>query len=186
MSVTKPEKLAHHHALAQFSCGRESLDDWLKNRALKSSTAGDSKVFVVNNDEREVVGYYAISAASVVRKNAISKLRRNAPDPIPMGLIGRLVVHKEMQGRGLGPALLRDAILRIAQASAHMGIKGILTHAIDEEAAKFYAHHGFSPSPINDHHLMVSLCEIAAELSGCDFSHLGGSEPQLKGIPRRR
>lgn len=165
MLVTKPEELTRYHALANFSCGRESLDDWLKNRALKSNTAGDSKVFVVNNDERIVVGYYAISAGSVVRKNATSKLRRNAPDPIPMGLIGRLAVDKDLQGQGIGPALLKDAILRIAQASSHMGIKGILTHAIDDEAARFYSRHGFHPSPIDDHHLMVSLQEIAAALS---------------------
>ncbi|MGY8796210.1 MAG: GNAT family N-acetyltransferase, partial [Woeseiales bacterium] len=101
-----------------------------------------------------MVGYYAISAASVTHEEAISKVKRNAPDPISMGLIGRLAVRADMQGHRIGPALLRDAILRIAQASDHIGIKGVLVHALDEDAANFYAHHGFSSSPANDNHLM--------------------------------
>lgn len=163
--LTKPEELTRDHNIAGFSCGRESLDDWLKNRAVKSNAAGDSKVFVINNDAGEVVGYYAISAASVTHKEAISKLRRNAPDPIPMALIGRLAVREDMQGHDIGPALLRDAILRIVQASNHMGIKGVLVQALDEDAANFYSHQGFHPSPIDDNHLMISLKEITAELS---------------------
>jgi len=163
--LTKPEELTRDHNIAGFSCGRESLDDWLKNRAVKSNAAGDSKVFIINNDAGEVVGYYAISAASVTHKEAISKLRRNAPDPIPMALIGRLAVREDMQGHDIGPALLRDAILRIVQASNHMGIKGVLVHALDEDAANFYSHQGFHHSPIDDNHLMISLKEITAELS---------------------
>jgi len=112
-----------------------------------------------------VVGYYAICAGSVSRKEAIRKLKHNAPDPIPMGLIARLAVREDMQKQGIGPALLRDAILRISQAAEKIGIKGILVHALDDDAASFYAHSGSRPSTTNEHHLMVSLAEIVAELS---------------------
>lgn len=112
-----------------------------------------------------MVGYYAICAGSISHKEAISKLKRNAPNPIPMGLIARLAVREDMQEQGIGPALLRDAILRISQAAEKIGVKGILVHALDDEAASFYAHLGFRPSAINEHHLMVSLAEIIAELS---------------------
>lgn len=148
-----------------FTCGRDSLDHWLKNRAAKSNDARDSKVFVICNEAGEVVGYYAICAGSVSHEEATPKLRRNAPDPIPMGLIGRLAVRDDMNGRGIGRALLRDAILRIAQASENIGIKGILVHALDDDAANFYTHLGFRPSTIDEHHLMISLKEITAELS---------------------
>jgi GNAT superfamily N-acetyltransferase len=69
-----------------------------------------------------------------------------------------------LQGHGIGPALLRDAILRISQASQHIGVKGVLVHALDEEAARFYARMGFRPSPASDFHLMISLKDIIAEL----------------------
>lgn len=162
--LSKPEALNRGHDVSGFDCGRESLDDWLKNRALKSNAAGDSRVFVICDDAPEVVGYYAISAGSVGRDNAVGKIRRNAPDPIPMALIGRLAVRNDLQGHGIGPALLRDAVLRISQASQHIGVKGILVHALDGEAANFYAHMGFRPSLASDFHLMISLQDIVVEL----------------------
>jgi predicted N-acetyltransferase YhbS len=162
--LTKPEELNRDHDVSGFCCGRESLDDWLKNRALKSNMAGDSRVFVICNRSGEVVGYYAVSAGSVRRHEAVGKIKRNAPDPIPMALIGRLAVRVDLQGHGVGPALLRDAVLRISQASEHIGLKGVLVHALDKEAARFYARMGFRPSTASDHHLMISLKDIAAEL----------------------
>ena len=161
---TKPEELNRDHDVSGFRCGRESLDDWLKNRALKSNAAGDSRVFVVCNRSSEVVGYYAVSAGSVRRQDAVGKIKRNAPDPIPMALIGRLAVRIDYQGEGIGPALLRDAVLRVSQASENIGIKGILVHALDEEAAKFYVRMGFRPSMASEFHLMISLRDVGAEL----------------------
>lgn len=162
--LTKPNELDKDHDVSGFSCGHESLDDWLKNRALKSNAAGDSRVIVVCDDAQEVIGYYAISAGSVGRADAVGKIKRNAPDPIPMAIIGRLAVRNDVQGHGIGPALLRDAILRISQASEHIGVKGVLVHALDEDAARFYSHMGFRPSPASEFHLMILLKDIIAEL----------------------
>lgn len=81
-----------------------------------------------------------------------------------MGLIARLAVRSDMKGQKIGRALLREAILRIVNASAEIGIKGILVHATDAEAARFYEHMGFRRSPIDEMTLMVSLREVEAEL----------------------
>jgi len=137
----------------------------LKNRALKSNAAGDTKVFVICNEGGEVIGYYAICAGAVSHKEATRRLKRNAPDPIPIALIARLAVREDMQKQGIGPALLRDATLRISQAAEKIGVKGILVHALDDEAASFYTYFGFRPSSIDKHHLMISMTEIIAELS---------------------
>jgi len=112
----------------------------------------------------EVLGYYTISASSVSHEKAVPKLRRNSPDPIPMALIGRFAIQRDLQGQGIGCALMRDAILRIFQASEMIGIKGILLHAIDENAKNFYAHPGFSESGMEDSLMMVRLKDIADEL----------------------
>ncbi len=112
-----------------------------------------------------MVGYYSISAGSVSREVATRKIGRNAPNPVPMALIGRLAVHKDTQRQGVGSALLRDAILRIAQAAEIMGIKGIMVHALDDDSANFYARCGFRPSKVDDHHLMISMSEVTVELS---------------------
>jgi len=163
--LTKPEKLNSGHLVADFTCGKDALDDWLKRRALKSHLAQDSRVYVVCNDAGKVVGYYAICGSVVARKEAISKIRRNAPDPVPMVLIGRLAVCQDMHNMGIGSALIRDAIFRTINASEHIGVKGILLHAMDDEAASFYAHIGFQPSPVDDKIMMIRLKDIAAELS---------------------
>lgn len=105
------------------------------------------------------------SAGSVNRKEATRKIGANAPDPVPMALIGRLAVHKDMQQQGIGSTLMRDAVLRVAQAAEFMGIKGIMAHALDDDAARFYTQCGFHPSKIDAHHLIISMSEVTAELS---------------------
>lgn len=162
--LSKPRELTREHRIADFSCGKPELDDWLVRRALKNHGRGDSKVYVVIDETEAVVAYVAISAAAVTRDEATPRLRRNAPDPVAIGLIARLAVRSDMQGHGIGPALLREAVFRIVSAGEHIGIRGILVHAIDSEAAGFYERMGFRPSPIDDMSMMVSLREIAAEL----------------------
>ena len=82
------------------------------------------------------------------------------PEPIPVAVLGRLAVHTDWNGHGVGAGLLRDAVLRTAKLAEEMGIRALLCHAIDENAKKFYLHHGFIESPIEP--LMVML-NIASE-----------------------
>lgn len=93
---------------------------------------------MVTADER-VVGYYALATGAVASEEATGRVRRNMPDPIPVMIIGRLAVDREYQGKGLGSALLRDAVLRTLQVADIGGIRAILLHAISEDAKRFYA-----------------------------------------------
>lgn len=163
-TLLAPQRITRDHNVAGFSCGNDSLDQYLQRRALKCDAAGDAKVIVLPTENLEVLGYYTISAASVTHEKAVSKLKRNSPDPIPMALIGRFAIQTEMQGQGIGRALMRDAILRISQASDMIGIKGVLLHAINDDAKNFYTHLGFSESTIEDSLMMVRLVDIAYEL----------------------
>jgi GNAT superfamily N-acetyltransferase len=74
-------------------------------------------------------------------------------------ILGRLAVHRKFQGSGIGAGLLRDAVLRTAQASDIAGIRAMLVHAISESAREFYRHSGFVPSPLDPMTLMISLVE---------------------------
>jgi GNAT superfamily N-acetyltransferase len=73
--------------------------------------------------------------------------------------LGRLAVDLEFQGRGLGRALLRDAVLRSLQAAHIIGVRAILVHALSDEAKTFYESCGFVPSPVNPLTLMVTVAE---------------------------
>lgn len=136
MAVQAPVALNAGHDLTQFDCGEPALNHWLKQRALKNESRF-SRTYVVCEGER-VVAYYCVSAGAVDRAAAPAKLRRNAPDAVPVSVIGRLAVDRGYAGRGLGADLLADALRRIAVASHSIGIGAVLVQAKDERAKAFY------------------------------------------------
>ena len=98
-------------------------------------------------------------------ENAPGRFRRNMPDPIPVAVLGRLAVDLEFHGRGLGRALFRDAAQRVIHAADAIGIRGIVVHAISEDAKKFYLALGFDLSPHEPMTLMVTLSDVRAALA---------------------
>lgn len=134
--LSDPVPLTAEHDLSAFDCGEPALNDWLRTRALKNESRF-SRTYVVCDDNR-VAAYVCISAGSVERSSAPGKVRRNAPDSIPVSLIGRLAVSREYARKGLGADLLSDALRRIAIASQSIGIGAAIVHAKDDAAKRFY------------------------------------------------
>ncbi|MER9602491.1 GNAT family N-acetyltransferase [Mesorhizobium sp. M0243] len=154
--LSAPAPLAENHDLDLFRSGTESLDQWLRLRARANQVSGASRTYVVAEDAR-VVGYYCLSSGGLDLAQAPGAIRRNMPDPIPMVVLGRLAVDAGWQGKGLGAALLQDAVLRAGRAATILGIRGIFVHAISDEAKAFYEHYGFAASPKNPMTLVLSL-----------------------------
>ncbi|HEY1210298.1 MAG TPA: GNAT family N-acetyltransferase [Terracidiphilus sp.] len=161
--ISAPEKLTAAHDLSQFQCGEPELDDWLRRRALSNEEHGASRTYVICIGRR-VVGYYALAAGAVAHAHAPGRVRRNMPNPVPVMVIGRLASDLGFQGRGIGSALLRDAVLRTAQAAEIAGVRAILVHAISESAKKFYERSGFIASPVDPLTLMITVAEAANSL----------------------
>lgn len=159
MSLAAPEPLAAHHDTTAFACGVESLDRWLKQRALKNQATGASRTFVVGEGKR-VVAYYALASSAVAVETATGRLRRNMPDPIPVVVLGRLAVDRSCQGGGMGRALVRDACLRVIAAADAIGIRGMIVHALSDAAQAFYAQIGFDPSPLDPMTLMATIADL--------------------------
>jgi GNAT superfamily N-acetyltransferase len=136
MSLSAPTPLLPSHDLAEFDCGEPALNGWLKHRALRNEIRF-SRTYVVCDDER-VVAYFCLSAGAVEREGAPGRVRRNAPDAIPVSVIGRLAVSKAHAGRGLGADLLSDALRRVAVAAQSIGIAAVLVQAKNEKAKRFY------------------------------------------------
>jgi len=158
--VLPPERLSAAHDLARFHNGKHpSLDEWLQNRALASEglSARTYVICGVDNPNR-VVGYYAISTAMEQRVALpTAKLRRGMPEQVPLLLIGRLALDEKFRGQGLGTDLLSDALRRCLAAADIVGARGVLTHAIDDEAVHFYQHHGFVVSPLGKHIMLMPI-----------------------------
>lgn len=160
-----PEKLGPDHDLSSFDSGLPVLDDWLRRRALPNQESGASRTYVIQAGKR-VVGYYALAVGAIAHAEATGRTRRNMPDPVPVMVIGRLAIDTTYQGRGLGRALLRDAVLRTMQAADIAGIRTILVHAISEDAKRFYERCGFRPSPVDPMTLMITLRDARQGLVG--------------------
>lgn len=165
MKLAAPVPLLSRHEVEAFSCGVESLDVWLKRRALKNQIAGASRTFVICESTR-VMAYYALASSAVVVNAAPGRFRRNMPDPIPVVVLGRLAVDVAWHGCGIGRAMVRDAGMRVLQAAETIGIRGIVVHALSNEAKAFYEHVGFEPSPLDPMSLMVTLSDLKACLCG--------------------
>jgi GNAT superfamily N-acetyltransferase len=162
--LSRPEPLADGHELNDFFSGVSSLDDWLKRRARANQVSGASRTFVVAVDHK-AVAYYALASGAIAVASSGGRFRRNMPDPIPVAVLGRLAVDRAQQGRGLGRALFRDCALRVAHAADTIGIRGIVVHAISEQAKAFYQALGFEPSPAEPMTLMVTLQDIRGLLT---------------------
>ena len=164
MEISAPEPIRTSHRIGDFTSGVVSLDEWLKRRAPANQASGAARTFVVC-DADKVVGYYALASGAVHVATAPGRFRRNMPDPIPVVLLARLAVDRSYQGRSLGRALVRDAARRVVNAAEAIGIRGILVHAISDDAKAFYLALGFEPSPIEPMTLMVTLTDIRKSLA---------------------
>ena len=163
-ALSAPQPLSDQHDLSTFDCEEASLNDWLLRRARANQLSGGSRTFVVCAGATRVVGYYCLSAYTVAHTQATGSIRRNMPDPVPMMLVGRLAVDRNLKGKGLGGALLKDAILRVVQIAEQAGVRGIVVHAISEDVKRFYAKWGFRESPTDPLALMARLSDIVATI----------------------
>ena len=156
-----PSPVSETDSLSGFDSGRPALDSWLADRALRNEAEGVSRTYVIR-DAGRVVAYYSLATGSVQRAQTPGRVRRNMPEPIPVMVLGRLAVDRSHQGRGLARVLVRDAILRTLKASQIAGIRVLLIHALDEEAAEFYCHLGFTRSPVDPLLFMLPLADARA------------------------
>ena len=151
-----PELLTADHDAGRFDCGDKSLNEWLRQRALRNQVDGSSRTWVVTYGGR-VVAYYASGSAVLAREDAPGRIRRNQPDPLPAMLLGRLAVDRDHQRRGLAAALLKHFLGKAIEVSELTGLRLVLVHAKDGKAADFYRHFGFENSLFDDLTLMLLL-----------------------------
>jgi GNAT superfamily N-acetyltransferase len=151
----------------EFTSGAPALDEWLRRYAGQGQRRDASRTFVVVDDLDHVVGYYTLLAGEVHHGDAPLEVRRGMPRhfPIPVCVLARLAVDRRHQGAGLGAALLADALDRAADAAEQVGMRAVIVDAIDEGAADFYEHFGFTRLVDEPLTLMVTVAHIRAAQS---------------------
>ena len=155
-SPNPPRLLEANDRLGEFDCGVPVLNDWLVRRALANHLTGAARSYVVDQDKR-VVAFYCLAAGSIDHSSTPGSIRRNMPSPVPVVIMGRLATDLGFQGKGLGKALVLDAIDRTTALAGQLGIRALLVHAKHDAAAEFYRKLGFVASPHNDLLLMARV-----------------------------
>lgn len=167
MNPQQPRPIEPTDNTSDFDSGEESLDRYLADRALTNHLADLARCYVcIDGDAENVLGYYTLSAVAVEHADLPGKVRRNAPNPIPALLLGRLAIDAKARRAGLGRYLVRDAILSTLAAADRIGVRILLVHALHEQAAGFYEALGFKRSPTDLLHLYLLLADARKPLGG--------------------
>lgn len=164
MIYSPAKAISKGHLTDEFDCGSEAQTAWLRRHALQADLTDSTKVRVVTRSgERRVVGYYALSAGSVELADAPERVRKGMPRyPVPVIILTRLGVDRGEQGRGLGKALVKDAILRAEAASHSIGARALLIHCETPEARDFYQRvvPDITESPTDPLHLYLLMSDL--------------------------
>lgn len=167
LGLFAPEPLSDSHDHSGFTCGKPLLDSWLSEMALYNQRANYTRTFVVRDAELRVKAYYALCAGMILRRDAPKSVApHGAPAEIPIALLARLAVHTDLQGKGLGRALLASALRNAASASQAVAFRAVMVDAVDEEAAQFYLGLGFRATKISPLKLLLPMQDVVASMTG--------------------
>ena len=159
-------KLTPADSVALFDCGQPALNQFLQRYALVNQKAHSAQTYVCCW-QGQVVGFYSLAVGSVdVADAPLRVVKGLARYPVPVMILARLAVAQAHQGKGLGRALLKDALLRTAQAADIAGIRCLVVHAKDDAARQWYASWELEPSPTDAYHLYLMLKDLKALLAG--------------------
>lgn len=160
-----PQALGATHPLEDFDCGKAALNDWLVRHAMQAQSSGSARTFVVVEGLR-VVGYFSLAVGQADAMEVPDRIRKGMGRyPVPVVILARLAVSLKDQGKGIGVGMLQDAIRRTIAVADQAGVRALLTHPIDEDAARFYRRFGFESSPIREQQLLLLLKDARNLLS---------------------
>ena len=137
------EPLGPQHDRARFFSGSDPLDQYFHHRVSQDTRRRVTSCFVALASDQQIGGYYTLASTSIMLGDLPPAIRKKLPryPTVPAVRMGRLAVHQAFKGKGLGGALLADAVARAC--SAEIAAYALVVDAKDTAAAGFYAHHGF-------------------------------------------
>jgi predicted GNAT family N-acyltransferase len=151
------------HLRPEFSCGKESLDNYIRQQASQDLKRQVATVFVlINEPDTAVLGYYTLSAFTVDITQLDTAFAKKLPryPRLPATLLGRLAVDQNQKGQRLGELLLIDALKRSLNVSKQVASLAVIAEAIDQNAVNFYTKYGFQPFQENPMKLYLPMSSI--------------------------
>ena len=141
----REQPIAREHHRSGFDCGSPELNNYLGRYARQNHESGGAKTFVFTpwDEPSRIAGYYSISPGSIAFARVPSAVTRKLGRyEVPIFRLGRLAVGIDMQGRGVGAALLFAAGRRAIAVAAEIGGVALAIDAKNVDAARWYARFG--------------------------------------------
>jgi len=167
--IAKFDKALHDRSA--FSCGFGPIDNFLKSSLSDQSKNGMVTAWIATTEGHPaVLGFYTLGALAVRAHLGPSKWQRAGVPDIPVIYIRAVAVRKDMQGKGLGAALVVDAMTRCLRIADQMGAAAIVLDVLEDahfdRRQDFYARLGFQPlgDPDNPHRVFISMADVRATL----------------------
>lgn len=156
------EPLTKIHSTRDFDCEDANVNRWLKRFALQGQSSGQARSYVIH-ESGQVIGFYAIASGSIQQAEATERTRKGLGKyPIPIILLAQFGVDKGRQGKGLGKALLKEALVRCLNAADEIGARAVVVDASSDKARTFYEKFGFERSPVSEFKLMILMKDLRA------------------------
>lgn len=134
------------HSRSVFSCGNDSLDNYIRTQASQDIKKKVATVFVlIDSPNVDIIAYYTLSSYTINITNLDNAFAKGIPryPLLPATLLGRLAVDSTYQGQGIGELILIDALKRVLDATTQIASLAVVVEAINENAIRFYQKYGF-------------------------------------------
>ena len=145
---------------SSFESGVVPLDEYFRTQVSQDIKRRVTACFVATDAHGQIAGYYTLASASVLLADLPEALVKKLPryPSVPAVRMGRLAVDQAFKGKGLGAALLADALRRAV--TSEIAAYAFIVDAKDEDAASFYAHHGFIALTDQPLHMFIALASV--------------------------
>lgn len=138
------------HDRSAFDSGAPELDDWLRRYAAQNRRRNTAATWVITDVESVVVGYVSLSMTGIDRSSAPAVIAKQAPDPVPALLIGRLAVDRSVAGLGVGTALVAHVLATAVVLNEHAACRAVVVSPLEESARSWWERLGFHPFDPSD------------------------------------
>jgi predicted GNAT family N-acyltransferase len=162
------ERLGKQHERDGFDCGKQPLNDFLTRFASQYEKRNLARTYVlVRSGEVKVLGYYTLASSAIEFEALPAEQTKKLPQhPIPAVVLARLAIDNSMRGQKMGARLLRDCFERCLLLADQIGIHSVTVDAIDDEAAHFYEHFGFTRFTDQPSKLFLPISVIKQSVAG--------------------
>jgi GNAT superfamily N-acetyltransferase len=149
--VRRPEPLdPGRHDRTGFDCGAPALDEWLRRYAGQNRRHDTAATWVIADPAGRVIAYASLAMTALDRSAAPESVARQAPDPIPALLLGRLAVDRRHAAAGIGTALVAHVLETAVELNVHAACRAIVVSAMSPTARTWWERLGFQPLDAGD------------------------------------